>query len=96
MTYFATNLTLLRKHRKLSQQHMADLYGFTRSRWAGWERGEGTPNYSVLVLLAGFFHVRVDRLLCQDLRCLSQFHLGQLLRGHDLLTYIDGKLDPVK
>lgn len=96
MSYFATNLTLLRKHRKLSQQHMADIYGFSRSCWSGWEYGTGSPDYDTLELLAGFFHISIDRLLRQDLRCLSQYHLGQLLRGHDPLTYIDGKLDPVK
>lgn len=53
-------------------------------------------DYDTLVRLAGFFHISIDRLLRQDLRSLSQFHLGQLLRGHDKLTYIDRKLDPVK
>ncbi len=96
MTYFASNITLLRKNRKLTQAHVAELYGFKRSRLNGWEHGAGAPDYDTLELLAGFFHISIDRLLRQDLRCLSQFHLGQLLRGHDPLTYIDGKLDPVQ
>lgn len=58
MNYLATNLQVLRKHRNLTQQHVAD---------------------SLTVV--------------QDLRKVSEYHIGVLRRGYDKLSY-STQLDP--
>ncbi len=94
MTYLATNLKVLIEHRKRSQEVVALAVGIKRTTLSGYICGRSTPNLDTLVALSTYFRVSVDRLLRQDLRCLSQFRLGQLLRGHDHLRYVNGHLDP--
>lgn len=95
MTYLATNLRLLRKHRKQTCDTIASALGMPRSTLNSYELGTVEPDAVRLIALATYYRLSVDRLLKQDLRTLSEFYLGQVSRGVDKLYFLPGNLNPV-
>lgn len=61
-----TNLTILRKERKLSQQELGNKIGLARNTICQYESGNRVPDVSTLILLADFFNVSIDYLLDRD------------------------------
>jgi transcriptional regulator with XRE-family HTH domain len=62
---FAQRLRELRTSRKLSQQDLADIVGKTQQAVNLWEKGENEPGLETLNILATFFGVSVDYLMCR-------------------------------
>lgn len=60
---FARRLTREREARSLTQTEIAERLGFTRSAWAGWERGARQPDLQALVQICEFLRISSDDLL---------------------------------
>lgn len=86
--FLASNITLLRKRRKRTQEDVALAVNIKRSTYAGIETGNSLPSIEVLIGLSGYFAVSVDTLLKIDLSKISEFALSELERGND--AYIRG------
>lgn len=59
----ANNITRLRHERKITQEDLADFLGVTKASVSKWENAQSTPDLMLLLGLASFFDVTVDRLL---------------------------------
>jgi transcriptional regulator with XRE-family HTH domain len=81
--YFAANLALLRRRRRLSQQVLAAELGVSRSALSAWENGTAEPSLEVLVGLATRWGIGLDRLVRQDLGALREHELAAIERGVD-------------
>ncbi len=77
---FDHNLKYLRHKHKLSQQALADILEIPRTTLGDYERGNTEPNIAMLVRIAGYFDVKVDDLLRNNL---SHQDL-EVLRNKDL------------
>lgn len=63
----ANNLKYLRKHRKETQEQVADILGINRSTYADYEKGRTEPIASLSLKIAERFGVTVEELLKSDL-----------------------------
>lgn len=61
-----TNLKLLRKRRKKSQEEVANELGLTRSSYSGYENNVAQPNLDSLILFSDYYKVSIDDLVRQD------------------------------
>jgi transcriptional regulator with XRE-family HTH domain len=86
--HFATNLKLLRKRRKRTQDDVAFSTNIKRPTLSGYENSGVLPSVENLLALSDYFGVAADTLLRVDLGKLSEFQLSQLERGSDV--YIRG------
>lgn len=66
--YFSSNLSYLRKAKRVTQETISDLIGLTPKSISFYENGEREPTLENLVLLAKFFEVSIDDLLLKDMR----------------------------
>ncbi|MDX1379416.1 MAG: helix-turn-helix domain-containing protein [Anaerolineales bacterium] len=64
----ATNLRHLRRSRGISQTHLAEDLGLTRSKVASYENGKAEPSARTLLKLTEYFHLNLRSLILQDLR----------------------------
>ena len=62
-TRFATNVSILRKKRNLSQQDLADKMGVSNSYVSMLERGQRSPPLETIELIAKALGVRAEALL---------------------------------
>lgn len=62
----STNLSFLRKEKRLSQEAVADRIGVSRQAVAKWEAGETLPDLANSVALAELYGVTVDDLIRYD------------------------------
>jgi len=62
----AYNLASLRKHKRLSQENVAEAIGVTRQAVAKWEAGESAPDIVNCNKLANFYNVSLDDLINFD------------------------------
>jgi transcriptional regulator with XRE-family HTH domain len=85
MSFFACNIRVLRqaKGRVYSVQRVADDLELKRSRLSSYENGTAEPSMEVLLRIAKYYRVSLDRLLLQDMRKTSQYELGTIQRGYD-------------
>lgn len=60
---FSTQLTKLRKAKKLNQEQASELLGISRSTYANYEVGAREPNLALLKKMAMVFGVSADYLL---------------------------------
>lgn len=58
-------LRMLRKNRKLTQVAVQMQTGIEQALLSKFETGERTPPTETLVILADFYHVSIDYLLCR-------------------------------
>ncbi|MGK0639442.1 XRE family transcriptional regulator [Schleiferia thermophila] len=84
MDILAKNIKVLRKRKRLSQEQLAHEIGITRSAVNSYENKLADPPLVVLVKLADFFRISIDRLLKQDLSTLRESELSALERGEDI------------
>lgn len=64
--YLCSNLSYLRKRKRLTQQKMK-LLGFSRNTWSNYETGITAPSLDGLIKMSAFFHVSINELVCEDL-----------------------------
>lgn len=81
---FGKNMKALRKHKKYSQEVLASELQLTRSTLSAYETGNAEPGISVLLRIADFFKISLDRILRQDISCLTTFELRKIEEGYDL------------
>lgn len=60
-------LSELRKQKGVSQQEVADYLSVCRSTYTKYETGASTLTYSTILILAKYFSVDFNTLLCYDL-----------------------------
>ncbi|MBQ2944359.1 MAG: helix-turn-helix transcriptional regulator [Ruminococcus sp.] len=63
---FNEKLQELRKHKKLTQEELADALYVSRTAISKWESGRGYPNIESLKAIAKFFGVTIDELLSSN------------------------------
>ncbi len=86
--HFATNLKLMRKRRKRTQDEVAFSTGIKRPTLSGYENSGVLPSVENLLVMSDYFGLSADTLLRVDLHLLSEFQLSQLERGGDV--YVRG------
>lgn len=82
--YLASNLLLLRKRGKYTQEAIASAINIKRSTYTGIEVGNSLPSIEVLVALSNFFNIAIDTLLKVDMQKLSSYQMSELEHGNDL------------
>lgn len=88
LLHFATNLKLLRKRRKRTQDDVAFSTHIKRPTLSGYENSGVLPSVENLLVLSDYFGVAADTLLRVDLAKLSEYQLSQLEHGSDV--YVRG------
>jgi len=82
--YFDSNIKLLRKRKKLTQDEVSVLLQMKRSTLSGYENRVAQPGLDVLLLFSEYYKVAIDTLLKVDLSKLSETQLRQLEQGEDV------------
>ena len=82
--FFGSNIKLLRKRRRLSQEDLSNELDIKRSSLSGYEIGNSEPNFKTLMEFSNFFKISVDKLLKLDLNTVSEMYLSQLEKGLDV------------
>jgi transcriptional regulator with XRE-family HTH domain len=82
--YFDSNIKLLRKRKKLTQDEVAEELSMKRSTLSGYENRVAQPGLDILLLFADYYKISVDTILKVDLGKLSETQLRQLEHGEDV------------
>jgi transcriptional regulator with XRE-family HTH domain len=82
--YFDTNIKLLRKRIKRTQDEVAEALQMKRSTLSGYENRVSQPGVDVLLQFSDYYKVAIDTLLKVDLSKLSETQLRQLEHGEDV------------
>jgi len=82
--YFDSNIKLLRKRKKLTQDEVAEQLHMKRSTLSGYENKVAQPGLDILLLFADYYKISVDTILKVDLGKLSETQLRQLEHGEDV------------
>ena len=82
--YFASNLKLLRKRKKRSQEEVSKYIEVSRSAYNSYENGGIEPSFSTLLNLSTYFSVSLDKLVKVDLGRIGEMALSQLEKGFDM------------
>lgn len=67
MNYFAYNLKVLRKEKKLSQPELAKAINVSNGMISFWENGIYEPTASNIIAVAKFFNISIDELLLSEI-----------------------------
>ena len=86
--YFASNIKILRKRKRRTQDEVACTLNLKRSTLSGYENGIAQPGIEILISFSGYFNISIDTLLKLDISKLSESQLGELERGYD--AYVRG------
>lgn len=70
--YLGTNMKLLRKQLKMSQEEVATTLGLTRSSYSGYENGIAEPGLDTLVNLGNYYKVPIEELILRDFGKLTE------------------------
>ena len=81
MVSIGSNLKILRKRLKFSQEEVAQALNWTRSTYSGYENGVAHPSLEGIVQLSDFYKVSIDVLLKKDFTALSEKELNELIQG---------------
>ncbi|MGW8316818.1 MAG: XRE family transcriptional regulator [Bacteroidales bacterium] len=82
--YFDSNIKLLRKRKKRTQDEVAEALRMKRSTLSGYENQVAQPGLEVLLQFSDYYHIAVDTLLKVDLSALGETQLRQLENGEDV------------
>jgi len=82
--YFDSNIKLLRKRLKLTQDEVAAQLRMKRSTLSGYENRVAQPGLDVLLHFSDYYRIAIDTLLKVDLSKLSETQLRQLEHGEDV------------
>src|SRR5687768_18267685 len=66
-TFFASNLSFLRKKKGLTQIEVATALGLKRNTFSNYETTHSEPDLGTLEKIASFFDISIDELLSVDL-----------------------------
>jgi transcriptional regulator with XRE-family HTH domain len=83
--FLQTNLVLLRRRKRRTQEEVAFALGLKRSTLNGYEHGVGQPNIERLIALAGYYRISLDDLVRTDLQALPGSALLALQRPGPVL-----------
>lgn len=86
--FLSSNLQILRKRRRKTQDDIASAINIKRTTYTGIEIGNAFPSIEVLVNISNYFGISIDTLLKVDLSKISAYQLSELERGNDV--YIRG------
>lgn len=86
--YFASNIKLLRKRKRRTQDDVATALDLKRSTLSGYENGVAEPGLEVLISFSKYFEIAIDTLVKTNLSEFTETRLSQLERGYDV--YIKG------
>ena len=67
MSYFASNLKILRKEKNLTQPQLAKALNVSNGMISFWENGIYEPTASNIIAVAKFFDISIDELLLKPL-----------------------------
>jgi len=81
---FDSNIKLLRKRKKLTQDEVAAELQMKRSTLSGYENRVAQPGLDVLLLFSDYYKIAIDTLLKVDLSKLSEIQFRQLEHGEDV------------
>ncbi|RFC53796.1 XRE family transcriptional regulator [Brumimicrobium aurantiacum] len=79
--YLSSNLKLLRKNRKLSQEEVAGKLNLTRSSYSGYENGVAEPGVENLLKMSKFYRIPLDDLLKRDFSKLTENDWEAIQKG---------------
>ncbi|RYM34733.1 helix-turn-helix domain-containing protein [Brumimicrobium glaciale] len=79
--YLSSNLKLLRKNRKKSQEDVAQELGLTRSSYSGYENGVAEPGIENLVKMSKFYRIPLDDLLKKNMVDLTESDWEAIEKG---------------
>lgn len=82
--YLKENIKLLRKRLKRSQEDVAKCLNITRSAYNSYENGVAEPGIQLLLKLAEFYQLNLDKLVKTDLSALPESQLSQIEKGMDI------------
>lgn len=82
--YFDSNIKLLRKRKKLTQDEVATKLQMKRSTLSGYENRVAQPGLDMLLLFSAYYNIAIDTLLKVDLSKLRETQLRQLEHGEDV------------
>jgi transcriptional regulator with XRE-family HTH domain len=82
--YFDSNIKLLRKRKKLTQDEVAAQLQMKRSTLSGYENKVAQPGLDILLLFSTYYNIAIDTLLKVDLSKLRETQLRQLEHGEDV------------
>ena len=82
--YFDSNIKLLRKRLRFTQDEAAAQLRMKRSTLSGYENRVAQPGLDVLLLFSDYYKIAIDTLLKVDLSKLSETQLRQLEHGEDV------------
>ena len=85
---FASNIKLLRKRHKRTQDDIANLLNMKRSTVSGYENEVAQPGIDVLIAFSKYYKIAIDTLIKVDLSLLTESQVIQIERGLD--TFISG------
>ena len=85
---FASNIKLLRKRYKRTQDDVATSLNMKRSTVSGYENEVAQPGIDVLVAFSKYYKISIDTLIKEDLSQLTESQLRQVELGYD--TFISG------
>ncbi len=86
MNNFSSNIKLLRKRKKRTQDEVANALDMYRSTLSGYENEVSKPSVEVLVSFSTFFNVAIDTLIKVKLSKLPESQISQLERGYDVFS----------
>jgi len=86
--HLSTNLKILRKKTRLTQDEAAEAIGISRTKLNAYENAHSEPTIDGLMSLSQFYKVNIDTLLKSDFSQLSEFQITELQSGND--TFISG------
>jgi len=81
---FDSNIKLLRKRKKLTQDEVAAELQMKRSTLSGYENRVAQPGLEILLLFSDYYNIAIDTLLKVDLSKLSETQIRQLEQGEDV------------
>lgn len=95
---FGERIKKYRRERDLTQDELAQAVGVSYQSVSKWERDEGYPDITLLPVLANYFGVTIDALLCNDrtdeeVREDYQERIGELWNGDDVEATLDYALE---
>ena len=85
---FASNIKLLRKRHKSTQDEVAIALNMKRSTISGYENEVAQPGIDILIAFSKYYNIAIDTLVKEDLSLLSESQLTQVELGYD--TFING------
>ena len=81
--YLGSNMKILRKQLKKSQEEVSTDLGLTRSSYSGYENGIAEPGLDTLVNLGSYYKVPIEELILKDFETLSESEWKAIESGID-------------